>query len=146
METLSPSSEPTKPVEAEYETVMPMSASKTMATPVEVAHETLVVSSEPAAADAFLVLLAQGRAPHPASSVAHVMVQKYQQSMPLYRQEREWKEIGIPLSRATLANWVIRLAEDWLISVAASTSRCISSASTSKMNHPSSTAQAAELF
>ena len=32
------------------------------------------------------------------SSVAHVMVQKYQQSMPLYRQEREWKEIGIPLS------------------------------------------------
>ncbi|WP_337411496.1 IS66 family transposase, partial [Mitsuokella jalaludinii] len=49
------------------------------------------------------------------SSVAHVMVQKYQQSMPLYRQEREWKEIGIPLSRATLANWVIRPAEDWLM-------------------------------
>lgn len=38
------------------------------------------------------------------SSVAHVMVQKYQQSMPLYRQKREWKEIGIPLSRATLTN------------------------------------------
>ena len=49
------------------------------------------------------------------SSVAHVMVQKYQQSMPLYRQEREWKEIGIPLSRATLANWIIRPAEDWLM-------------------------------
>ena len=49
------------------------------------------------------------------SSVAHVMVQKYQQSMPLYRQEREWKEIGIPFSRATLANWVIRPAEDWLM-------------------------------
>lgn len=49
------------------------------------------------------------------SIVAHVMVQKYQQSMPLYRQEREWKEIGIPLSRATLANWVIRPAEDWLM-------------------------------
>ncbi|MGE9899312.1 IS66 family transposase [Mitsuokella multacida] len=43
------------------------------------------------------------------------MVQKYQQSMPLYRQEREWKEIGIPLSRATRANWVIRPAEDWLM-------------------------------
>lgn len=27
----------------------------------------------------------------------------------------EWKEIGIPLSRATLANWVIRPAEDWLM-------------------------------
>ncbi len=35
--------------------------------------------------------------------------------MPLYRQEREWKEIGIPLSLATLANWVIRPAEDWLM-------------------------------
>ena len=53
------------------------------------------------------------------SSVAHVMVQKYQQSMPLYRQEREWKEIGIPLSRAMLANWVIRPAEDWLMPLAA---------------------------
>ena len=49
------------------------------------------------------------------STVAHVMVQKYLQAMPLYRQEREWKEIGIPLSRATLANWVIRPAEDWLV-------------------------------
>lgn len=47
------------------------------------------------------------------------MVQKYQQSMPLYRQEREWKEIGIPLSRAMLANWVIRPAEDWLMPLAA---------------------------
>ena len=45
------------------------------------------------------------------------MVQKYLQAMPLYRQEREWKEIGIPLSRATLANWVIRPAEDWLMSL-----------------------------
>ena len=47
------------------------------------------------------------------------MVQKYQHSMPLYRQEREWKEIGIPLSRATLANWVIRPADDWLMPLAA---------------------------
>ena len=37
----------------------------------------------------------------------------------LYRQEREWKEIGIPLSRATRANWVIRPAEDWLMPLAA---------------------------
>lgn len=28
--------------------------------------------------------------------------------MPLYRQEQEWKAIGIALSRETLANWVIR--------------------------------------
>ena len=37
------------------------------------------------------------------SSVAHVIAQKYQFSMPLYRQEQEWKSIGIALSRATLA-------------------------------------------
>ena len=49
------------------------------------------------------------------SSVAHVITQKYQQSLPLYRQEREWKDIGLPLSRATLGNWVIRAAEDWLM-------------------------------
>ena len=49
------------------------------------------------------------------SSVAHVIAQKYQFSMPLYRQEQEWKSIGIALSRATLANWVIRSAEDWLM-------------------------------
>lgn len=45
----------------------------------------------------------------------HVITQKYQQSLPLYRQEREWKDIGLPLSRATLGNWVIRTAEDWLM-------------------------------
>ena len=49
------------------------------------------------------------------SSVAHVIAQKYSFSMPLYRQEQEWKSIGIALSRATLANWVIRSAEDWLM-------------------------------
>ena len=32
------------------------------------------------------------------SSVAHVIAQKYQFSMPLYRQEQEWKSIGIALS------------------------------------------------
>ncbi|WP_443873028.1 IS66 family transposase, partial [Mitsuokella multacida] len=69
---------------------------------MEVAHETV----EPPAESTSIAS---------PSSVAHVMVQKYQHSMPLYRQEREWKEIGIPLSRATLANWGIRPAEDWLM-------------------------------
>lgn len=48
------------------------------------------------------------------SSIAHIAVQKYQFAMPLYRQEQEWKRIGLPLSRATLANWLIRSAEQWL--------------------------------
>lgn len=49
-----------------------------------------------------------------ASTVAHVMYQKYVNGMPLYRQEKDWANQGIVLSRATLANWVIRSATDWL--------------------------------
>jgi transposase len=51
------------------------------------------------------------------SSVAHVICQKYLLSLPLYRQEQEWKGIGLMLSRATLSNWVIRPTEDWLMPV-----------------------------
>jgi len=50
-----------------------------------------------------------------ASSVAHVIYQKYVNGMPLYRQEKDWANQGIILSRATLANWIIRSAIDWLL-------------------------------
>ena len=49
-----------------------------------------------------------------ASTVAHVMYQKYVNGMPLYRQEKDWATQGLILSRATLANWIIRSATDWL--------------------------------
>ena len=42
-----------------------------------------------------------------ASVVAWVMYQKYANSMPLYRQEQDWKQLGVMLNRATLANWII---------------------------------------
>jgi transposase len=48
------------------------------------------------------------------SAVAHVMTQKYVMCAPLYRQEQDWKRRGVFLSRQTMANWVIRCAEDWL--------------------------------
>ena len=48
------------------------------------------------------------------SSVAYTMYQKYVNAMPLYRQEKDWENQGIALSRATLANWIIRTAADWL--------------------------------
>ena len=48
---------------------------------------------------------------------AHFSIEK--PAMPLYRQDRDWKEIGIPLSRATLDNWVIRPVEDWLMPLVA---------------------------
>ena len=35
--------------------------------------------------------------------------------MPLYRQEKDWANQGVTLSRATLANWIIRSAHDWLL-------------------------------
>lgn len=41
------------------------------------------------------------------SSVAWVMYQKYANSIPLYRQEKDWEQYGVKLSRTTLANWVI---------------------------------------
>jgi len=48
------------------------------------------------------------------SAVAHIMTQKYVMYVPLYRQEQDWSRQGVSLSRQTMANWVIRCAEDWL--------------------------------
>lgn len=46
------------------------------------------------------------------SSVSYVMYQKYVNSIPLYRQEKDWEQMGIALSRATIANWVIRSTQE----------------------------------
>lgn len=40
--------------------------------------------------------------------LAHVAVSKYQDALPLYRQETILRRIGVELSRATLANWIIQ--------------------------------------
>ena len=47
-------------------------------------------------------------------SVAQVMVDKYVNCMPLYRQEQEWKRLGFQLSRATMATWIIIASNEWL--------------------------------
>lgn len=49
-----------------------------------------------------------------ASTVAYVMYQKYVNSIPLYRQEADWKQLGVKLPRATLANWVIKCGTDYM--------------------------------
>ena len=49
-----------------------------------------------------------------ADAVAHIMVQKFVMYAPLYRQEQEWNRAGVRLSRQTMSNWVLRVAEDWL--------------------------------
>jgi transposase len=40
--------------------------------------------------------------------LAHIAVSKYQDALPLYRQETILRRIGVDIPRATLANWMIR--------------------------------------
>lgn len=41
--------------------------------------------------------------------LAFIVVSKLLDGLPLYRQETMWKRVGIDLSRATMANWMIRV-------------------------------------
>ena len=50
-------------------------------------------------------------------AVAHIMAQKFVMSIPMYRQEQEWKRQGIRLSRQTMSNWLLRCSKDWLESI-----------------------------
>ena len=45
------------------------------------------------------------------SVVAWAMYQKYANGLPLYRQEKDWKQYGVQVSRTTLANWIIYYAQ-----------------------------------
>jgi transposase len=47
-------------------------------------------------------------------AIAHIAVQKFMMASPLYRQEQEWKQNGILLSRQTMANWLLKASKDWL--------------------------------
>lgn len=49
------------------------------------------------------------------SMLAHVIHQKYVNSLPLYRQEEQFRQGGIDLSRQTMANWLIAASERWLV-------------------------------
>ncbi|WP_311794971.1 IS66 family transposase [Alicyclobacillus acidiphilus] len=47
-------------------------------------------------------------------AVAYIITKKYLEGMPLYRLEQQFERQGIPLSRQTMANWVVAAAEHWL--------------------------------
>ena len=49
-----------------------------------------------------------------ASVVTDVLMKKYVDAMPLYRQEQMWKRMGVALKRGTMANWVIQVADLYL--------------------------------
>lgn len=48
------------------------------------------------------------------STVAYIMYQKYVNALPLYRQEKDWLQMGVKLPRATLANWVIKCGMEYM--------------------------------
>lgn len=48
------------------------------------------------------------------SLIAQVMYQKFMMGIPLARQERDWYQLGLVLSRSDMANWVIRCSQEWL--------------------------------
>ena len=45
------------------------------------------------------------------SVATDVMVKKYADGLPLYRQEQQWKCLSVPLKRRTMENWMIQLSE-----------------------------------
>ncbi len=47
------------------------------------------------------------------STVAWTMYQKYVNSIPLYRQEKDWAQYGAAITRTTLANWCIQCSEKY---------------------------------
>ena len=51
------------------------------------------------------------------SSVAWTMYQKYVNHIPLYRQEKDWQNLGMEIKRSTLSNWILKTSEEWLSTV-----------------------------
>ncbi|HEX3029730.1 MAG TPA: IS66 family transposase [Clostridia bacterium] len=49
------------------------------------------------------------------TSVAHITYQKYVNAVPLYRQEADWKNLGLDLKRQTMSNWILEASREWLM-------------------------------
>lgn len=45
--------------------------------------------------------------------LAHILNSKYTLALPLYRQEQEFSRMGLPVSRQTMANWVLAAHTRW---------------------------------
>ena len=45
------------------------------------------------------------------SLLAHVATSKYVDGLPLYRQERIFQRLGVDVSRATLASWMVKMGD-----------------------------------
>lgn len=51
------------------------------------------------------------------SVLSQVITDKFVNHMPLYRQEAEWKRLGLDLSRTTMANWLIIASREYFIPI-----------------------------
>lgn len=49
-----------------------------------------------------------------ASIIAHTIHEKYVQKVPAYRQEEDWKNMGLPIERNQIINWHIKSTEYYL--------------------------------
>ena len=45
------------------------------------------------------------------SLVAYTIISKYQDHLPLYRQEKIWQRMGIEIARNTVCGWIMAAAE-----------------------------------
>lgn len=67
----------------------------------------------------------RGKAPQPVilrsiagpTVIAKLIYDKFIQYLPLYRQVKEWDRYGLLTNDKNLSNWVIRVAEDWLLPI-----------------------------
>ena len=49
------------------------------------------------------------------SVLAHAMYQKYTNAVPLYRQEKDWEQMGAFLSRGTLGRWIKVCSDEYFV-------------------------------
>ncbi len=47
------------------------------------------------------------------SLLAHILNSKYVLALPLHRQEQEFQRLGVPISRQTMANWMVAAHQKW---------------------------------
>lgn len=47
------------------------------------------------------------------SLAAHVICQKFMNAMPLYRQEKDWEQLGATITRASMARWIIHCSKTY---------------------------------
>ena len=48
------------------------------------------------------------------SLLAHIMSRKYEEALPLYRQEQQFQHQGLEITRQTMARWMIEGSKRWL--------------------------------